>query len=358
MLAAARVAWQDCGGTHPNVSTEGPGIALPGQEEAQASMRFLQGAEIEGLVNAAELIDVVLAGLRAVRQGAAIVPERLVLELPEHRGTLFVMPAYLPELPSLTVKTVTVHAGNRERGLPTTQGQILLLDETTGSALAAMDGAMVTRLRTGAVTALATSLLAPRDPSVLGILGTGAQAAGIAEGILGLRGFSIREVRVHSRSPQNRARFIRDLERRLADLGWPVPEWQDTDSAEAAVRGAQVVVCATTASEPLFRPEAIEGPCHVNAVGVFRPEAAEIPAEVVGRASMVVVESQAAARREGGDLVRAARAGMLEWDAVTELVDVAEHVARPRGADEVTLFKSVGVAVLDAAVARYIFQRL
>lgn len=321
-------------------------------------MRFLEGAEIESIVNAAELIDVVRGGLEAVRRGTAIVPERLVLELPGHRGTLFVMPAFLPELPSLTVKTVTVHADNPGRGLPTTQGQLLLLDETTGSALAAMDGGTVTRLRTGAVTALATSLLAPRDAGVLAVIGTGAQAAGITEGILGLREFSFREVRVYSRGPENRLRFIRDIEGRLASLGWPMPKWRDMESPEAAVQGAQVVVCATTAAEPVFRPEAIEGPCHVNAVGVFRAEAAEIPPEVIGRASLVVVESQAAARREGGDLVRAAAAGMLDWGKVVDLVDVAERRSAPPGEGEITVFKSVGVAVLDAAVARFIFQRL
>lgn len=322
-------------------------------------MELLDGAEIARLVNAAELTDVVLDGLRAVRRGAAVAPERLVLELPEHRGTLFVMPAYLPELPSLTVKTVTVHAGNAERGLPTTQGQLLLLDETTGSPLAAMDGGMVTRLRTGAVTALAVSRMAPPGAQVLAVLGTGAQAAGIAEGILGLRSPCIGEVRVYSRSPKNRSRFIRDLDRRLSDLGWRPPVWREAGSAEEAVRGAEVVVCATTASEPLFRSEAIAGPCHVAAVGVFRAEAAEIPPELVGRARTIAVESLPAARREAGDLLRADRLGLLDWSKVHELADVAgQRVEDSADAGAITVFKSVGVAVLDAAVARYIYRQM
>lgn len=312
-------------------------------------MKVLGGPEIERLVNAAELTHVVLEGLKHVRRGSAVAPERLVLELPENRGALIVMPAYLPEVPSLAVKAITVHAENAERGLPTTQGQLLLFDEVSGIPLAAMDGAMVTKLRTGAVTALATSLMAPKDARVLAMIGTGAQAEGIAEGILGQPELSIQEVRVHSRRPENRLRLQQDLTRRLGALGWRVPAIQLVESAEEAVRGAQVVVCATTASEPLFRAEAIEPPCHLNAVGVFRADAAEIPAQVVGGASMVVVESLEAARREGGDLVRAARVGMLDWRDVVELADVAEESTTTRTGKEISVFKSVGVAALDAA---------
>jgi ornithine cyclodeaminase len=321
-------------------------------------LEMLSAADILARVDGARLIPVVREGLRMVHQGDATVPERLVMNVPfpGGHGTLFAMPAFLPGLPALTVKVVTVYPNNPSRRLDTTQGTLLLLDETTGTPELLLDGGTVTWLRTGAVTALAATLMAPPGARALAVIGTGAQAAGVTEAMLGAEGLRIEEVRVHSRDAARRRSFIDRLERRLHDLGWQIPRFRDIASADEAVEGAGLVVTATTASEPVFHREALTLPCHLSAVGVFRPDAAEFDPRLVGQARAVVVESRESARREAGELVQAAEAGQFEWARARELAEVVEAGGIDRHAGGLTIFKSVGVAALDAAVARSICQ--
>jgi ornithine cyclodeaminase/alanine dehydrogenase-like protein (mu-crystallin family) len=253
---------------------------------------------------------------------------------------------------------VTVHEGNRARGLPTTQGQVLVLDPATGRLQGQLDGGMVTKLRTGAVAALATSVLALPDARTLAVIGTGEQAEGITEAILGLGNFRFEMVRVYSRDPGNRERFIRRMEARIRQCGFPTPGWHAATTAREALVDADVVVTATTASTPVVSAEAISAPCHINAVGAFRPDAAELAPELVGRARLVVVESRTAARREAGDLIQAADRGLLDWETVRELAEIAARPDDIRPAGGITVFKSVGVAALDAAVSRYILDKI
>jgi ornithine cyclodeaminase len=321
-------------------------------------VRWLTGETIQERVPAWDLVPVVAEALAMVAEGAALVPERTVLPLTEMGGTLFVMPAFLPALPSLTVKIVTVHDANAQRGLPTTQGQLMVLDPASGRWLGQLDGAVVTQLRTGAVVGLATRHLAPNGADILGVIGSGAQAAGIVEAILGLDGFSFREVRVFSRDPARRDAFVGRMASRMAAWKRPVPVWRSVASADEATAGAGVVVTATTARTPVVHREAVSGPCLINAVGVFRPEDAELDADIVGDAALVVVESRTAAAREAGDLIQAARRGRLVWDGVRELSEVVAGRAPRPGGDAITVFKSVGVAALDAAVGWYILKKL
>jgi ornithine cyclodeaminase/alanine dehydrogenase-like protein (mu-crystallin family) len=293
-------------------------------------MRVLDEAAVARLLDMRSLIPAMEDALRALSQGEAVQPVRSVVPVGEHSGFLGSMPAYAGG--QLGAKLVTFYP--RNQGLPTHHALVLLFRPETGEPLVVMDGRLITEMRTAAASAAATRLLARTDASVLAILGSGVQARSHLEALRLVRGF--RDVRVWS--PNSAAAFARQHGVSLAP------------SAEAAVRGADVVVVATAARTPVLSGEWLSPGTHVNAVGATRPDWRELDDEVLAR-SALFVDSREAALLESGD-VRA---------AATAPVEIGEVIAgtRPgrRSPDEVTLFKSVGVAVEDIASAALVYRR-
>ncbi|MGC8487937.1 MAG: ornithine cyclodeaminase family protein [Clostridia bacterium] len=315
-------------------------------------MRYLSGSLIREHITVGDLVPVVDDGLRAIHASGSSHPLRLTLPVGE-RGTVLLMPAYLAPLSALAAKYVAVFPGNAASGRPTTPGVLVYADADTGEPLALMDGGVVTQLRTGAVVTLATDRLARRNASHLAIIGAGVQALGISEGIMQMR--PIKHLRVYARNPAHRQRFLSALQTRLAQIGVPCPaDLSAAPTPEAAVEGMDIVVLATTSRTPVVRPDAISADAHVNGVGAFQPDMVEIPPGLFARAARVVVESREAALHEAGDLMEAARAGHVQEDRLEVLAE-----CRPDGWEGgLSIFKSVGVAALDAAVARFLHQRL
>jgi len=315
-------------------------------------MRYLSGTLIKRHVTVRDLVPVVDEGLRAIAALGSEHPLRLTFPV-ANRGTVLLMPAYLAPLDALAAKYVAVFPGNAARGRPTTPGLLVCADTETGEPRAVMDGGVVTALRTGAVTTLAVDRLARPDAEGLALIGAGVQALSIAEGILAVR--PIRQVRVYARHPDHRTAFVAALRTRLSEAGISLPlDMAPAPTAEATVREMDIVIMATTASRPVVDPGAVAPGAHVSGVGAFRPDMQEIPPALFARAERVVVEAREAALKEAGDLMEAARAGFLHPD---DLEILAECGRRPAGGG-LTVFKSVGVAALDAAVARYLEQRL
>jgi ornithine cyclodeaminase/alanine dehydrogenase-like protein (mu-crystallin family) len=227
---------------------------------------------------------------------------------------------------------VTFYPQNKD--MHTHHAMILLFRPETGEPLAVMDGRLITEMRTAAVSAVATKLLARADTHVLTILGSGVQARSHLEAMGLVREF--REVRVWS--PHNAERFAREFQVHAAT------------SAEAAVRGADVIVVATSVTTPILQGEWVAAGAHINAVGATRPNWRELDDEILRRAT-IYVESREAALKESGDVIAAGK-------AVVEIGEViaGKQPAR-RSADEITLFKSVGVAAEDVAAADLVYQR-
>jgi thiomorpholine-carboxylate dehydrogenase len=250
-------------------------------------------------------------------------PVRTILPVADHRGFFGVMPAYTG---ALGAKLVTFYPGNS--GLPTHHAVILLFRPETGEPLAIMDGRLITEMRTAAVSAVATQLLARPEATVLALLGAGVQAASHLEAIRLVR--PVREVRVWS--PRSAPAFA--LRHGVRAAG----------SAEEAVRGADLVVVATASQTPVLQGDWLSPGAHVNAVGAVRPDWRELDDGVLARARLYV-ESREPARLESGDV-------MAAGEISAELGEVILG-ARPgrRDPTEVTLFKSVGVAVEDLAAA-------
>jgi ornithine cyclodeaminase/alanine dehydrogenase-like protein (mu-crystallin family) len=262
--------------------------------------------------------------------GRVVQPLRTIVPVAAHRGFFGVMPAYAD---ALGAKLVAFYPHNS--GVPTHHAVILLFRPETGEPLAMMDGRLITEMRTAAVSAVATQHLARPEASVLAILGSGVQARSHLEALRQVR--SLREVRVWS--PRNARVFAEQH------------GVQAVASPEAAVRGADLVVLATSAETPVLHGSWLSPGTHVNAVGAVRPDWRELDDEVLARARLYV-ESREAALHESGDV-------MAAGSIAAELGEVAAGIQPGRRtADEITLFKSVGVAVEDVAAAALVYAEV
>jgi alanine dehydrogenase len=295
----------------------------------------LTRAEVRRLLDLDALIEALAAAFVELSAGRASVPPRIAAQVPE-KGLLAAMPGYLEGV--LETKLVSVFPGNHELGIPSHQAVIALFDDRTGSPLALMDGTEITAVRTGAASALATRLLAREDARVLAVLGAGVQARSHLDAMRRVGDFG--EVRVASR---HRAH----AEALASEFGADV-----ADSFEQAVRGADVVCCCTHASAPILRRAWLEPGAHVNSVGAA--EGPELDAETV-RAGLLVVESRVAFQPYPAG---AHELQGLDPEAASELGEIIEGRRRGRTSpSELTVYKSMGHAVEDAAAARLVYER-
>jgi len=312
------------------------------------ALPFLSGDEIRRAVPMADVLDAVEAAYRDVATGRDRSPQRI--HVPMDGGDLLLMPGIRAGASGFSVKLVTVVAENAARGLPTVQAVVVWFDAASGRPTALIDGPTLTAMRTGAASGVATRLLARTDASVTAIIGAGAQAEWQLRAVLAAR--PIRHFLVYARTPDAREAFAR---RMALEVGVEIVAVQ---SAEEAVRAADVVCCATTSSTPVFDAAWLGDGAHVNGVGAFRLGMVELPSELFGRASIVAVDSREAAMAEAGDLVAAIQRGFVREDALVEIGSVDPSWVAGRPADAITVFKSVGLAIQDVAAAELIVSRL
>ena len=311
---------------------------------------ILDERDVRTLLNMPELIEAMESALIAFSARRTRQPLRTVLEIDTHRAFFGVMPAYLPTAPALGTKLVAVYPNNPDAGLPSHLATILLFDPHTGALLALLDGRYITEARTAAVSAVSSRLLALPDASSLGIIGTGAQARSHLEALTHVR--AIREVRVWSRTVERREQFVTEMRAHTTARLVAV------QSAEAAVRGAHIVVLATSSRTPVVERDWIDEGTHICAVGACRPDQREMPGALVARARLFV-DSLEGALAESGDIVLGIREGRFEPGHIRgELGDLAAgHVAGRHDRRDVTLFKSLGMAVEDVAAASLAYGR-
>jgi ornithine cyclodeaminase len=307
-------------------------------------LRILTQNDVRAAINMRQAIDAMREAFGQLSAGHAHVPLRLTMAT--EKGVTLFMPAYLQATGDLGAKVVSVYGDNPQRGLPMINAVVLVLDNKTGVPLALMDGTYLTALRTGAGAGLATELLARQDASTVAVFGAGAQARTQLEAVRTVR--PIREVRIVSRTHASAGRFANELE------GVDV---RVMDDRSAAVRGADIIVAATTSSTPVFDGNDVEAGTHINALGSFKPEMQEIDARVVRRAK-IVVDQRKAALEEAGDLIIPIRQGLISADDIyAELGEIVNGDKAGRTSDdEITFFKSVGNAAQDVATARWVLQ--
>ncbi|MDO5653586.1 MAG: hypothetical protein Q4G39_05725 [Brachymonas sp.] len=286
-------------------------------------------------------------------QGKAQVPLRTSLAIGQERNRALFMPAYVSgEAPALGIKIVSVLPTNRDKGLPTIPAQMLLMDADTGFITAMLDGEALTCLRTGAVVGAATEMLARKDARVMALIGAGGQARAQAEAVLAVR--KIEELRIFSPSKESRSALADDLQKQYPDLRVRV-----CASAQACVEGADIITTVTTSKTPTFPAEAIKPGVHINGVGSYTPDAAEIDVALLQRAQAIYCDTLNGVLAEAGDVVIPMQNGALARERITgELGQLllGQTAGRTDDAD-ITVFKSVGSAVLDVVTAQQIFAK-
>jgi len=311
-------------------------------------MEFIDGPTLRQLLPMPALLDAVEQAYRDVAAGRDRSPIRTQVPVPG--GTLVLMPGVRDAGAGETVKLVTVMPDNPAAGRPTIQAVVIWIDGTTGEMRYTLDGPTLTAMRTGAASGVGARLLARPDAAVLTLIGTGVQAEWQARAVCAAR--PIREIRVYSRRPEPRERFADSL---VEALGVDV---RPVGSAEAAVRGADVICCATTATSPVFDADWVSPGAHVSGVGSFQLSMVELPPAVFARAELVAVDAREAALTEAGDLVAALETGLLAADGYVEIGTVGSDWAGERPEGAITVFKSVGLAIQDLAAAEVVMTAL
>ena len=276
------------------------------------------------------LIAEMEAALAAFSAGQVIQPVRNMITIEEGKRFLGVMPAVSRD--AMGLKLVSFYPGNAGTAVPTHLAMILLFRPDTGEPLAVMDGRLVTEMRTAAVSAAVTRHLASPESRVLALLGSGVQAKAHLEALSRVRRFE--EVRVWSRTPEQARRFAEQHRARAMD-------------AESAVRGADVIVTATNAREPILQGAWLKRGAHVNAVGSPRPTWRELDDEAM--ANVVVVDSREAVLKESGDVI-------LSGARIHAEAGEIFAGTRPAPIAQTTVFKSVGLAIEDIATARLVYE--
>ena len=276
-----------------------------------------------------------------------------MLQLPGDRNVALFMPGFMEAADSirtsLVIKTVTVFPANPQRGLPMNQGALLAIDADTGAACGLLDTETVTAIRTAAGSAVATDCLARTDATVLAVLGTGVLAPIHIEAISTIR--NVKRIQIWGRTSANADRLAQ-LVRRQQGGSDDDAEVDVAATADDAVRTADIICTLTPSAYPLFADDRVADGSHINAVGAFRPTMCELPATTIRR-SRVFVDQRAAAMVEAGDLIQAQQSGSFSWDDLAaEIGEVASGAHPGRTADdELTIFKSVGISLQDAASA-------
>jgi ornithine cyclodeaminase/alanine dehydrogenase-like protein (mu-crystallin family) len=292
---------------------------------------FLDEEQVRKHLRMEDLIPAMEKALIDFSAGKVTQPVRSVITVDPPGGFFGMMPALTPE--GLGIKIVTFYATNTERGIPTHMATIFLVDPETGAPLAVMDGTLITEMRTAAVSAAATKLLAPPDAKILAILGSGVQARSHVEALKLVRRFE--EIRVWSPTAAHAEGFAKEVGAKAM-------------SAEEAVRGADVVVTATNSKTAVLKGSWLKPGCHVNAVGACRPGWRELDDDAMTK-SVVFVDSREAAMKESGDVI------LSGAKIYAELGEAFAGKIPPRE-NETTIFKSLGMAVEDIAAALLVYR--
>jgi len=291
---------------------------------------FLNEEQVREHLRMTELIPAMEKALIDFSAGRVTQPVRSIISIDPPGGFLGLMPALTPD--GLGLKAVTFYPSNAERGIPTHMATIFLVDPQTGTPLAVMDGRLITEMRTAAVSAVATKLLASSDAKVLAILGSGVQARSHVEALRLVRQFE--EIRVWSPTPEHAKRFAQEI-------------GAIATSAEEAVRDADVIVTVTSSKTPVLKGDCLKPGCHVNAIGACRPDWRELDDEAMS--NVVFVDSREGATKESGDVI------LSGAKIYAELGEALADKVPPR-ANETTIFKSLGMAVEDITAALLVYQ--
>jgi ornithine cyclodeaminase/alanine dehydrogenase-like protein (mu-crystallin family) len=314
--------------------------------------RLLSRSDVMSVLEMDDTITILESAFRDLATGNAVMPQRTPIAVPEHTGLALFMPAYLKGMGALGAKVVTVYKDNPAKyDMATVLGTIILLDDKTGAPVAIMDGGYLTAMRTGGVAGLATKLLAREDARVHTLFGTGGMARTHAWAVDCAR--EIEKLILYSLDPVDQRVAFADSLKDIIDCEIVV-----TEDPSAAVQESDVVTLITSAKDPIVDGDWFTPGTHINGVGSHAPHMRELDAKTVVR-SKVVCDLVDACRAEAGDFIIPVEAGEWSWEQVHgSLGDViAKTIAGRETLEEITLFKSVGLAIQDMSAAFHVYKK-
>lgn len=306
---------------------------------------------MESLLTMEDAIKAVEKAFKHFSLGDAQMPVRSSVTIEKHGGQLLTMPAYVGgRLDALGTKLVTVYPENPSRfKLPTIIGTMTLNDANNGALLAIMDGTHLTAMRTGAASGVATKYLSREDSTVVGVFGAGAQARTQLMGVCHVR--KITEAKVYSPYPEELESYAKEMSAKLRVKVTPVK------GPREAVAESDIIITATTSKTPVFDAHWLKAGSHINGIGSHTPDARELDETTIMK-SKVIVDSREAALKEAGDIIIPLKAGQIEASHIhAEIGEVIAGRKPGRESNEITVFKSVGLAVQDVSTAVTVYQK-
>lgn len=317
-------------------------------------MLLLSKRDIKEVFSMKEAVEADKEAFRLFSEGKSEVPLRTNIQVPKHDGSLLFMPSFVEELDAACLKVVNVFPKNIEQGLPTTPAQVLLIDASNGLVVSVLDGTYVTQLRTGAASGAAFDVLAKKDCKKGALIGTGGQAATQLEAMVAVR--DLDEVKVFDLNAERLGAFVDQMNEELAKFGTRIVA---ASSSDDAVEDADLLVCVTPSSRPVFDGRKVKAGATVSCVGSYQPHMQEMDPEILVRASKIYFDSVDAVLSEAGDILIPLESGQITRDDFTgDLGDVLLGKVQGRENDEeIIVFKTVGIGTQDLMAAKRIFDK-
>ena len=318
-------------------------------------MIILTKEEMKKVFSMKEAIESDKEALQLFSEGKSTVPLRTNIDIPEEKGQSLYMPAYVSGTePALGVKIIATYPNNIDKGLPSVPATMIVQNVETGIVEAVMDGTYLTQLRTGAVQGAATDVLARKDSKIAALFGTGGQAATQLEAMLTVR--PLEEVRVFDIDKERCEKFAEEMSEKLHSFSTTI---KAVSSAEEAVKEADIITTATTSKQATFNRKFVKEGAHINGVGAFTPEMHELPEEVIQDADKIIFDTTEGVLSEAGDIITPLEKKLINKnDYQGDLGEVLLGKINGRENDQqLTVFKTVGTAVLDVITAQKILKK-
>ncbi|MFD2924928.1 ornithine cyclodeaminase family protein [Halobacillus naozhouensis] len=316
-------------------------------------MNFITQHDIDSVYTMKECIADLKEGFRLYSQNKTYAPVRTVLDHSHSGANTLFMPSYIEDMEYETVKVVSIFPNNPAAGISTLQGVILLTETVHGQHLATIEASGLTVMRTGAGAGVATEYLAKKDARQLSILGCGAQSRGQLQAVLSIR--PIDRIFLWNRTEEKALAFKEEIEQ----SGWK-GDVIVSDTANDAASKADVLSLSSKSQEALFDANVLKPGVHINAIGSYRPDLKEFGVDTLERLDQLWVDTLEGVQHEAGELIQAADHGKWTWDQVNgELAElVTGQKSGRRNHDEITLYKSVGVAYMDTIAAAKVYEKM
>lgn len=317
-------------------------------------MLLLTRNDIKKVISMKEAIEADKEASKIYSSGSALVPLRVNIDIPKYQGQTLFMPGYARDLDVTGVKIVSVFPQNINKGLPSVPAQMLLIDGETGQVTCMMDGTYLTQLRTGAIAGAASDILANKNAEKMALCGTGGQAPTQLEAVLAVR--KIKTVKVFDINKERAKSFAAEMQERFKEYG---AEITAAETIEEALNDADIITTVTTTKTPVILGNLVKKGAHINGIGSYTPDMQELDLDLIKKCNKLYVDTRNGVLSESGDLIIPINKGIIsENDVDGELGEVILGSVKGRESeDEITVFKSVGSAILDVVTAYKIYEK-